>query len=109
MKLNRRQIIVSAVTSGLGLVTMSVRQGFGENRHALYGKWHVRCPDGSIDIVTEGTRQHRSNKTGVQCFVNGGVTVICPNEHANTIDLRSVDVLKSHKCTVCKAECQGWG
>jgi hypothetical protein len=109
MQITRRQAIVSAATSAFLVLTAFARPGSAENRHALYGKWHVRCPDGHVDVVTQGTRQHKCETSGEQCFVNEGVTVMCPKGHANVVDLRPVDVLRSYKCTVCGVECEGWG
>jgi hypothetical protein len=104
----RRGFIRLAGACGLVLLFGVGRPATAENRHALYGKWHVRCPRMHVDIVTDGTKQHKCEKCGDQCFVNGSVTVMCPNKHPNKIALGSVDVLTNYKCRRCKAECEGW-
>lgn len=104
----RRGFIWLAGACGLVLLCGVGRPVAAENRHALGGKWHVKCPDGHVDIVTKGTKQHKCETCGKQCFVNGKVTVVCPNKHPNVIDLGPIDVLRSYKCTTCQAECEGW-
>lgn len=109
--IRRRQALVfmslTGITALLGYVPAARAD---DKRHALYGNWHVRCPAGHVDLVTKGTRQHKCEKCGRQCFANGNVTVMCPNGHANTVSLENVDVLRGYKCQTknCGLECQGW-
>ena len=101
--------IVLAATVAFGGLLGSVQHAKAEDKkHALYGTWHVRCPAGHVDVVTEGTKQHKCETDGKECFVGGKVTVMCPKGHANEVALDDVDVLKSYKCQTCGAECQGW-
>src|SRR4051812_38537410 len=108
MEITRRKAILLAAV--IGLAPLSKYASADDKRHALFGTWHVRCPDGHVDVVTKGTRQHKCDECGKQCFVNNKVTVMCPRGHANVVDLGDVDVLTSYKCTAsgCGAECQGW-
>jgi hypothetical protein len=97
----------------MGLVALMSLAGLAkaeDKRHALYGKWHVRCPAGHVDVVTDGTRQHKCDRCKKQCFVGGKVILMCPKGHANEVKLDDVDVLRSYKCGTkdCGAECQGW-
>lgn len=109
MRITRREAVVAAVAAGLGSVATLASHAMADGkRHALVGKWHVRCPNKHVDVVTQGTRQHKCEECGKQCFVNGKVTVMCPKGHANELDLNGEDVVKSFKCRTCGAECQGW-
>jgi len=115
MKTTRRQAIRTAITSGSIAFLKFTPLAWADNkRHALYGKFHVRCPNKHVDIVTDGTKQHKCEKCGKQCFVDQKVTLVCPAQHDNIVDLSGVDVLKTYKCKhkeadkVCNKECQGW-
>lgn len=107
----RRQAIVlislAGVTVLMGFVPTAMA---ADKKHALYGNWHVRCPVGHVDLVTKGTKQHKCQTCGRQCFVDGEVTVMCPKGHQNTVALANVDVLTSYKCETkgCGLDCQGW-
>jgi hypothetical protein len=65
-------------------------------RACLGGVWHVQCPNGHIDTVTDATCQHKCEKCGVQVFSGNQVTVVCKNGHPNRIITGACD--KSH-CT----------
>ena len=71
----------------------------------LWGKWRVRCPtDGEIDLVEDGTCQHRCSKDNTQVFSGNTVTVVCPNGHPNTVD--SGRLMRELKCRVDGVECR---
>lgn len=115
MEITRRQAIVVAAASGLApLLGLAPYARADDKHHALHGKWHVKCPDGHVDIVTDGTKQHKCEKCGKQCFVDGKVTVVCPSMHDNVVDLKDVDVLETYKCKHKDGdkehgkECEGW-
>jgi hypothetical protein len=109
--ITRRQAIVLMSLTGFAALLNYVPTAWADDKkHALYGNWHVRCPLSHIDLVTGGTRQHRCETCGRQCFVDGKVTVMCPKGHANIVVLGNVDLLTSYKCQTkdCGLECQGW-
>jgi len=115
MQATRRQAIGAGITSGfLALFKFAPLARADNKRHALYGKFHVCCPNKHVDIVNDGTKQHKCEKCGGQCFVDQKVTLVCPGHHDNVVDLSVVDVLKSYKCRhkeagrICGKECQGW-
>ncbi len=99
-----------ALSGGTAVLAITELANAADKRHSLYGKWHVRCPGGHVDVVADGTRQHKCQTCGKQCFVDGKVTVMCPSGHANTVSLDDVDVLQSYKCKTvgCGKECEGW-
>jgi hypothetical protein len=72
----------------------------------LYGKWKVRCANGHVDTVTEGTCQHVCEKCGLQAFSGDTVTVVCPEGHLNRVNTGKL--LQSFKCTTprCGKECR---
>lgn len=108
------QHLALKLLGGFALVSILVANlhAQGNLRHALVGTWHVRCPKNKshVDVVRDGTRQHKCESCGEQCFVKFKVTVMCKNGHANEIDLANIDVIFSHKCkeSGCRLECQGW-
>src|ERR1035441_10470270 len=75
--ITRRQAIVLAASVGFVALMGFVQHAKAEDKkkHALGGKWHVRCPAGHVDVVTKGTKQHKCEKDGCnrQCFVGGKV------------------------------------
>jgi hypothetical protein len=111
MLITRSKSAALTVIAAIALLAGSLYPAKADDkRHALYGTWHVRCPAGHVDVVTDGTRQHKCETCGKQCFVNGKVTIMCPKGHANDVSLADVDVLRSYKCRTkaCRAECEGW-
>ncbi len=87
------------VATGFGLASASWAQT------TLLGTWYVKCPyDGQVDVVEDGTRQHKcSRDQNHQVFHDGGVTVVCPNGHDNFI--ATGGNVTSWKCSVDGAEC----
>src|SRR5665213_1284124 len=83
MKNTRREFIKKLVGTigAVGIIVVFP----SEARACLYGTWHVQCPRGHIDTVTDGTCQHRCEKCGLQVFSGNVVTVVCRNGHANRI------------------------
>ncbi len=116
MRISRRQAIAAGVACGLApLAGFTPRASADDEHHALYGRFHLRCPNKDLDVVTGGTHQHQCRTCGEQCFVNGKVKLVCPDKHDNEVSLNDVDLLKTYKCREkvdggkeCGKECEGW-
>jgi len=111
MEISRRGALYVAVSVGLVPITGKLQLALADDkRHALIGEWRVRCPKGHIDTVTGGTKQHECDdqKCRMQCFVGGKVTVMCPKDHPNEVDLSNVDLLETYTCKSekCGTECR---
>ena len=79
----------------------------GTARACLYGKWWVKCPNGHVDMVDDGTCSHKCERCGLQVFRGNQVTVVCPNGHANTIDTGACGrACTSYKCETCGSDCR---
>ncbi len=77
-------------------------------RACLYGTWHVQCPVGHVDTVTEGTCQHKCEECGRQVFSGNVVTVVWRNGHPNRITTGAGDsqhVTRHYICPTCKTDC----
>lgn len=75
----------------------------------LYGKWNVRCPNGHIDTVTDGTCQHKCEKCRAQVFSGKDVTVVCRNGHSSRIttgDCGRSTCTTSYICPKCGIDCR---
>lgn len=77
-------------------------------RSYLWGTWYVRCPDGHVDKVEDATAQHvcEDDKCKKQCFIDGKVTVMCPDNHTNEIAVRGRVEGRKCKTDGCKKECR---
>jgi DNA-directed RNA polymerase subunit RPC12/RpoP len=111
MNKTRREFITTVVGTIAAVGTVVV--GAPSSAQAcLYGKWQVRCANGHIDIVDDGTCQHKCEKCGLQVFDGHTVTVVCPVGHANRVDTgtypqkRGHPVMESYKCSTCGRECR---
>ena len=76
----------------------------------LYGTFKVRCPNGHIDIVEDGTCNHTCEKCGAKAFTEGEGDLVCPDGHVNHVrtgsSRRREDVTRSVKCRTCGKECK---
>lgn len=107
MKNTRREFIKKLVgtTGAVGIIAAFPIQA----RACLYGTWHVQCPNGHIDTVTDGTCQHKCEKCGLQVFSGNVVTVVCRNGHPNRIATGAGDsqhVTQHFTCPTCNTDCR---
>jgi hypothetical protein len=105
---SRRHFITSLMgTFGAVGIMLSVPS----RAHAcLYGTFKVRCPNGHIDTVEDGTCNHTCEKCGVKALSEGEGDILCPNGHINHVrtgsSRRRRDVTSSYKCRTCGKECR---
>jgi hypothetical protein len=105
MDKSRRDFMAKAArTSGAAVVIALIPKSA---RACLYGKWWVVCPNGHVDLVDDGTCQHKCEKCGVQAFQGSIVTVRCPNGHDNRIDTAPCGrACTGFNCPTCGSNCR---
>ena len=108
MEETRRKFIASLVkTAGaVGAIFVALPS---TAEACLYGTWHVMCANHHINVVSDGTCQHKCEQCGLQVFTGYMVTVVCRNGHQNRITTGAGDrqhVTQSYKCNTCHTECR---
>src|ERR1043166_3980311 len=107
MNTTRREFMARAVgaTGAVGVIMAAPSAA----QACMYGQWAVMCPNGHVDMVDEGTCQHKCERCGVQAFSDNVVTVVCRNGHPNRITTGAANreqITQHYLCSVCKTDCR---
>ena len=107
--MNSRRHFLSSLIGAIGAV--GILLSVPTRAHAcLYGTFKVRCPNGHVDIVEDGTCNHNCDKCGAKAFTEGEGDLVCPDGHVNHVRTGSSrnrnDVTTSVKCRICRKECR---
>lgn len=107
--MSSRRRFVTSMLGALGAIGITLTVPTRASA-CLYGKFKVRCPNGHVDIVEDGTCNHTCEKCDVKAFTEGEGDLVCPDGHVNHVrtgsSRRREDVTTSVKCRTCGKECR---